>query len=705
MCSDRSRRPAPVILARRTPAGSRDWNSGRVTASPVDQHVLDFARAVTPGIDPADVAGLDAAFTSDGLPSPWAAVASVLPDGPIDAAAVDALLAAPATATAAAAGIRAAQQAYYGNPRGLAGGDVRSWSEVGYLEEQPGTTWPDLHDLAPRMTAFADIGRSYDVIVIGTGAGSIVARTAAEAGARVLIVERGQWLAADAQPDHLRNQRVISGLSTQAGPIRAGNPRVAGDTVVTPVDGGWLNNAMTVGGGMRVFGAQAWRFCAQDFAMASTYGVPDGSSLADWPFGYAELAPYYDRAEYELGVSGDPVGNAFAGARTRDYPMPPLPLTASGRLLLAGARELGWGTAPVPLLINSRPYHGRAACQECGTCVGFSCRANAKNGTHNTALPLALATGRCDLAVGTAATRIVTDAGGKVTGVRLQALAADGTPGPTTTVDAGEVVVSAGATETARLLLLSAHDGEPHGLGNNTDQVGRHLQGHVYAGALGLVDEQVQFGQGPGASICTNDFRHDNDGIIGGGMLANDFVPIPLATLGMLSRTGMIPAWGAASAAAMAHSYTRHLHIMGPIQEVSTARARVRLDTSVRDSLGLPVARFSGSIHPEDVRTAHHHADRAVEWLEASGATRIAAMRPGPRATADGPSGGQHQAGTCRMGSDPATSVVDPEGRVWGHDNLRVADGSVHVTNGGVNPVLTILANAYRIAELMTKRF
>lgn len=672
-----------------------------------DPRLLAFARAVAPDVDPADLSALDQAFAAESLPSPWAGLTGALPADDIDPALVARLLDDPATASAAAAGVNAAQQAFYGNPRHLRAGEVRSWADVGYLEEQPDTHWPDLAGHGPRLTPFTALRPSYDVIVVGTGAGSITARLAAEAGARVLLVERGPWLAADSGPDHLRNQRVNSGLSTQAGPDRAGNPRVissaVGDVVVSPVDGGWNNNAMTVGGGMRVFGAQAWRFCEQDFAMASTYGVPDGSSLADWPFGYEELAPYYDRVEYELGVSGDPAGNSYAGRRDRGYPMPPLPLTASGRLLRAGARRIGWNTAPVPLLINSVPYGGRGACQGCGTCVGFSCRADAKTGTHNTALPLALATGRCDLVVSTQATRLVTDAHGRVTGVVLQARGGRGEPGPAVTVAAGQVVVSAGATESARLLLLSAHDGEPNGIGNNTDQVGRHIQGHLYAGALGLVDEQVQVGQGPGPSICTNDFRHGNDGIVGGGMLANDFVPIPLATLGMLGRSGLIPEWGAGSHEALSRYYTRHLHIAGPVQEVSTASARVQLDPAVHDSLGLPVARFSGSIHPEDIRTAHHHADRAVEWLEASGATRIAAMRPGAIANY-GPSGGQHQAGSCRMGDDPATSVVDPEGRVWGHDNVRVADGSVHVTNGGVNPVLTILANAYRIAGLMTKQ-
>ena len=92
-------------------------------------------------------------------------------------------------------------------------------------------------------------------------------------------------------------------------------------------------------------------------------------------------------------------------------------------------------------------------------------------------------------------------------------------------------------------------------------------------------------------------------------------------------------------------------------------------------------------------------ADRAAEWLTAAGATRTVVMA----GTGAGPSAGQHQAGTCRMGTDPTTSVVDPWCRVWGHDNVRVVDASVHVTNGGVNPVLTVFANAFRVANQMTR--
>ena len=155
---------------------------------------------------------------------------------------------------------------------------------------------------------------------------------------------------------------------------------------------------MTVGGGTRVYGAQAWRFAPEDFRMASTYGVPDGSGLADWPIDYDALAPWYARAEREIGVAGE-LGHAHHGPRDA-YPMQPLPLNVDGRVLQDAAQRLDWRTAAIPLAINTRSYDGRPACVRCGTCVGFSCPSDSKNGTHNTVIPRALASGRCQLLTG-----------------------------------------------------------------------------------------------------------------------------------------------------------------------------------------------------------------------------------------------------------------------------------------------------------------
>lgn len=221
----------------------------------------------------------------------------------------------------------------------------------------------------------------------------------------------------------------------------------------------------------------------------------------------------------------------------------------------------------------------------------------------------------------------------------------------------------------------------------------------MYAGAVGLFDDEVADLVGPGVSIATCDFRHGNDGVVGGGMLANEFVPTPAATYDYLTAAGLIPRAGAAAKQAMRREARRTMRVVGPIQEVTSAESRVRVDPGVVDRFGNPVVVISGSIHPEDVRAQAFMGEKARQWLVEAGAERAVADRLG---TTQQASVGQHQAGSCRMGDDPARSVTDPYGRVWGHDNVWIADASVHVTNGGVNPVLTVLANSLRIAEHLT---
>ncbi len=597
-----------------------------------------------------------------------------------------------------------AARGFYGDPGNGGNHDGMSWAVVGYRAVPSESGWPVLPADEPPTTPWDAMADSYDAVVVGSGAGGgVAACVLAEVGHRVLLVERGSWLSShDLRPDHLRNQRLVPGVTgdyeTPAGPPSAGNPRVfaaaSGEVVVPPTDPRWHNNAMTVGGGTRVYGAQAWRFCPEDFAMATTYGVPAGSSLADWPISYDDLERHYSRAEWEFGVSGDPDGNVHAGARSRPYPMPPVRPNGTAAALARGAPRLGLRTGPVPLLVNSTPYNGRGACIGCGACVGFGCPGEFKNDTRNTVIPRAVATGRCDVVTGAQAERIATDAAGRVTGVDL--VTRSGSDVRRRRVAGRDVVLAAGAIETARLLLLSTSPREPRGLGNDADLVGRNLQGHVYAGAFGLFDEPVQDCVGPGPSIATNDYRHHNIGLVGGGMLANDFVMTPLQAWAALTRLGLIPEWGAAGKDGMRRLYRRLALVTGPVQETPNPESRVAIDPRVRDGSGVPVARLSGGLHPRDRATADFVSARAAEWLTASGATTVVGFSGGP---GEGPSAGQHQAGTCRMGDDPATSVTDRWGRVWGHDNLHVADASLHVTNGGVNPVLTILALAYRVSE------
>jgi len=541
------------------------------------------------------------------------------------------------------------------------------------------------------VSGMVDAG--YDVIVVGAGAaGGIVACVLAEAGKRVLLLERGRQLSyTEVGRDHLRNHR-LSLYGHNTGPDLADNPRVFVDPMgaahlVRPHEDDYHNNAACVGGGTRVYGGMAWRFLPRDFRMASSYGVPRGSSLADWPLSYDDLEPYYERAEWEIGVAGDGEANATQGPRRRGYPLPPLPANPQREALARGAERLGIATFPPPVLINTTPYGGRPACAQCGMCVGFACPVDAKNGTHNTVVPRALATGRCVLVEDAMAERILTDDRGRATGVSYHI----GDQRAVATARA--VVVCCGAIESARLLLNSATERSPRGLGNDHDQVGRHLQGHYYPGALGLMPRPCHDGLGPGISIATCAYNHDNPGVIGGAVLVNEFIKLPVIHQ-RLDWPPDVPRWGLDAKRFMREGYTRTVHIQGPVQEIPHPESRVTVDPHVRDRWGIPVARLSGVTHPETVRAADHIRRRAEEWLRASGATRVWSGPPRLHLSA-----GQHQAGTCRMGDDPRASVTDPWGRVHGHDGLFVADGSLHVTNSGFNPVLTIMALAFRTAD------
>jgi choline dehydrogenase-like flavoprotein len=329
----------------------------------------------------------------------------------------------------------------------------------------------------------------------------------------------------------------------------------------------------------------------------------------------------------------------------------------------------------------------------CRWCVGFACEADAKCGTQNTVIPTAIKTGNGKLRTECIVKEVLTNDHGRATGVayfdsrgRLQEQTAD------------LVIVSASATESARLLLNSKSRLFSSGLGNRYDWVGRNLQGHAYTGAAGLFEQETYDDLGPGASIAICDYSHGNPGFVGGGLLANEFIRLPYQFAGM--RVPGIPSWGAARKDFTRNYYRCTVSVTGPVQEMPVFESRVQVDPKVKDAWGVPVVRLSGHRHENDLLGTKFLSAKAEAWLLEAGATTTI---PFNWVSREGPSGGQHQAGTCRMGNDPQTSVVDKYCRIHEVDNLYVIDGSVHVTNGGFNPVLTIMAIAYYASNNLVK--
>src|ERR1051326_7755030 len=289
-----------------------------------------------------------------------------------------------------------------------------------------------------------------DVVIVGVGAaGGILAAELGKAGMKVIGLERGPRLATKdfAPQDELRYfQRQDLRPDPKRQPVTwRPNPNAR----ATPL--GSLSYGNQAGGGTVHYGAVSWRMHEDDFRARSQtiarYGasaIPQDSSLADWPVSYADLEPFYDKAEYELGVSGkagNPQGrkidggNVFEAPRRRDYPLPPLLADQAGVLFEAGARKLGYHPFSTPRAILSQAYQGRSSCTYCGFCQAFGCHACAKSSILVTKLPEADATGNLKLLTGTMCYHVNSDSSGRVTGVSYY-----GPNGSTNTIEA-EIVV------------------------------------------------------------------------------------------------------------------------------------------------------------------------------------------------------------------------------------------------------------------------
>ena len=589
--------------------------------------------------------------------------------------------------------VRLCWEGYYATRRSAADrGDDASWpaglAMIGFRDVPKGVT--PVEPAQPVATPPEHLRPHYDAVVIGSGpGGGVAAQTLAQAGHSVLVVERARPLGnASLRGDHLHGKRNAV-YSSVAGPGPR-HPRVAvqdladGRQRERVVDGdgdAWAYglNAYAFGGGTRLWQGMAWRFFPEDFAMASLYGNPEGATLADWPVGYDEMEPYYTRAEWELGVAGEEGPLTVRTPRSKGYPMPPMGTEPARELLAGAAGQLGWTWGAIPLAINSVPAMGRPACVRCSSCVGHACPTDAKNGSHNTFLPRALATGNTDVVFDAEAVAVHDGPGGASVEVMTNC---SGQP-ELRTVRADVVVVAAGAVESARLLLAS-------GLGN--DQLGRHLHDHRFVSLRCEVDVPLKNGLGPGHSIATLDHVHADSIPWGGGVLVDLMSVLPLTSA--LDPSGGVPRWGVAHKQWMRERRPHAFGVFGMGQEIPSGTSGVTL-AGVRDRWGRPGARLRKSTHPASIEVEAGMADHGTRWLQAAGARDIHRQRGGATATA----AGEHSCGTARMSDDPALGATDRHGRLWGSSRIVVCDSSLHPSNGSVNPTLTIVANALRVAE------
>src|SRR5437899_2822208 len=404
-----------------------------------------------------------------------------------------------------------------------------------------------------------------DVVIVGVGAaGGILAAELGKAGLQVIGLERGPRLTTqDFDPhDELRYfQRQDLRPNIKRQPI-TWRPNANAPATAIPVQ----NYGNQAGGGTIHYGAVSWRFHEDDFRARSQtmerYGaaaIPEDSSLADWPLSYADLEPFYDRAEYELGVSGKAGnlqgrkidgGNPFEAPRRREYPLPPLFVDQAGALFEAAARKLGHHPFSTPRAIVSQPYHGRPGCTYCGFCQAFGCHIGAKSSILVTTLPEADASGNFKLITGAMCYRVNSDNSGRVTGVSYW-----GPDRSDNTIEAELVILAPFIYDNVRLLLLSKTEKFPNGLGNSSGHLGKHVMAHIGARAFAAFDDRhVNIFMGPSAQKHTIDdfnadnFDHKDAGFIRGAQISSGPASLeggPIGTaMGMNPPPG-VPRWGA----------------------------------------------------------------------------------------------------------------------------------------------------------------
>ena len=505
----------------------------------------------------------------------------------------------------------------------------------------------------PAPWAVSDEIVEADVVVVGTGAGGATAAWALrDSGARVLLLEQGDWL-----PRELQNWDPKAVFGDRRYKVTEEWVDDIGGTTFHP----GLHDV--VGGNTKVFGAAFPRFRESDFTAVEHI---DGTSPA-WPLSYADLEPYYEQAEQLFGVRGDDGDDPSAPPRRRPYPYPAVPDEPYVADLAQRLRTQGLHPSPVPLGIDLGPG---GTCLRCRTCDGYPCMVGAKNDAERAAVRPALASPTIRLLRNTQVQRIDVVPGGRA--VAGLTCLHHGRP---LRVRTNRVVLACGSARTALLLLRSTSDGHEQGLGNATDQVGRNYMQHVNSALLAvdpLRSNPVFFQK----TVQVNDWY---DRGAGGS-------PYP---------------WG-------------NVQALGKLQADQLKPSRPRIPHAVLDQLAKHSVEWW--VMSEDLPRPEHRVRLrpdgrvGVTWRPTNLSTHkqllsafASAMRRAGyplvfHETLDIATN-SHMCGTAVMGTDPRTSVLDPSCRSHDVENLWLVDSSCFPSSAALNPALTIAANALRVAD------
>jgi choline dehydrogenase-like flavoprotein len=503
----------------------------------------------------------------------------------------------------------------------------------------------------------------YDFIIIGTGAGGgTLAHRLASSGKSILILERGQFL-----PQEKENWDTTSVFLENRYHTRETWEDKQGNTL-HPGTGYW------VGGNTKVYGAALFRLRKEDFGELRHVG---GIS-PEWPVKYDEFEPYYTKAEKLYQVHGQRGIDPTEPPMTSDYPHPPVSHEPRIQEIFDGLERNGYRPFPVPVGIKLDEAHPEdSKCIRCDTCDGYPCFVHAKSDADINCVRPIHEQPNVTLLTGAYVRRLVPSASGR----EIEHVEVDLRGEGTRSFSGDVVVVSCGAINSAALLLRSACETHPNGLANGSDQVGRNFMFHQ-AGAIlsiGLKPNPSKFMK----TFSVNDFYFGDDDFphpMGNVQLIGSFhtemmkgdAPAftPEKVLGEMA-SHAVPWW--LTAEDLPHPDNRVHWIEGKGIQLDYTINNEGAYTALMDRWTKVLREVAG-----------HHT---VIPHEAYFKKRIPLEGVG------------HQNGTCRFGTDPGTSVLDPFCRAHELANLYVVDGAFFPSSGAVNPSLTIMANALRVAD------
>jgi len=533
----------------------------------------------------------------------------------------------------------------------------------------------------------------FDVCIIGSGAaGGIAAKELTERGLRVVVLERGFWVSPARFRTHVmpyqlpyRGFREGHGTNDYTGFLYAPHPSTS-DPAGEEIDYALLP---AVGGKTLLWDAFSWRFGERDFR-----GRTAGD---DWPIRYQDLAPFYDRAERFMGVSGSREG--LAAAPDGQF-LKPLNLRCGEQIVRkACLTKLGpaYRMFPVRKAINTEPHGGRAVCHYCGYCMR-GCDVDAKYTSANSAIPAALGTGRLTLVTGALVREITLrpdgDRAGDVIFLDVQSRQEH-------RIHARAMALACGSVEDARILLLSRSSRFPQGLANSSGWVGKNLISEMGLGVFGYLQALVgapvvnDDGTGTHGAIANLYYgKNSPDFARGYGLYVGAQRPQIPGLLRALA--GM----GKEFKKRVREVYPALVYVGAAGEILSHAENFVDLDPDQRDEFGLPLPRFHFRFHANELAMAKDMLEKCVQVLEAAGGVRLAAYEA-PRPDFDG----ENLVGLARMGDDPQASVVNRFNRAHDVKNLWILDGASFTSYAEKNPTLTVVAVAMRAAHYLAEAF